>query len=86
LPGEKVEDEGVAPLFVRDAVMYQQESAELAVEAGWDRDWCGCDRRGGRELPRVRFGAAPGIVTWRRSQKKIWLSHDAPYANLTETI
>src|SRR5262249_48963454 len=33
--GEERKDNSVAPLFVRDAIVGEQESTELAVEAGW---------------------------------------------------
>ncbi len=48
--GEERKDDDVAPLFVRDAIMREQESTELAVDGGWKRDHNGFARRGDGRL------------------------------------
>src|SRR5262245_39340080 len=51
--GEERKDNSVAPLFVGDAIVGEQESTELAVEAGWKRDqnaFARCSEAGLRRL------------------------------------
>jgi len=81
--GEERKDNGVAPLFVRDAIVGEQESTELAVEAGWKRDQNGFARRSGVSLRCLLPGSDGGaklavatssVIAIRRVM--VWFTHE----------
>ena len=87
--GEERKDNGVAPLFVRDAIVGEQELTELAVEAGWKRDQNGFARHSGAGLRCLLPGrdgggklavATSSVIAIRRVM--VWFNHKTSFARI----